>query len=151
MLWAVSTPVGLLLFMGRRPAFVALPIFISSLAVLGVLEGALADLADLPDQIITAFYVLKFGAASVVLFAILLYAIVERDRAQERSDFLLLNILPRSIAERLKREPGTIADRFEETTILYMDLVGFTPYLRSCLRRTWSRGSTTSTPTSIEW
>jgi class 3 adenylate cyclase len=43
-----------------------------------------------------------------------------------RSEALLLNVLPRPIADRLKREPGTIADRFETVTILFADLVDFT-------------------------
>ena len=46
--------------------------------------------------------------------------------AQERSERLLLNILPVSIAERLKQEHSTIADSFTEVTVLFADLVGFT-------------------------
>mgnify|MGYP001285270792 CR=1 FL=1 len=46
----------------------------------------------------------------------------EQDRAEE----LLLNILPPSVAEQLKRSSAAIADRFEEATILFADLVGFT-------------------------
>ena len=40
---------------------------------------------------------------------------------------LLLNILPAPIAERLKREPGVIADAFDEVTVLFVDIAGFTP------------------------
>lgn len=42
------------------------------------------------------------------------------------SDDLLHSILPDSIVKRLKAEPGIIADRFEATTILFADIVGFT-------------------------
>jgi class 3 adenylate cyclase len=45
---------------------------------------------------------------------------------QEKSERLLLNILPQPIAERLKQERGTIADSFAEVTVLFADLVGFT-------------------------
>ena len=45
---------------------------------------------------------------------------------QEQSDRLLLNILPQLIAERLKEEQSTIADSFDEVTVLFADLVGFT-------------------------
>ncbi len=48
------------------------------------------------------------------------------DTARETSERLLLNVLPRSIAERLKRDPGTIADSFEEATVLFSDIAGFT-------------------------
>ena len=47
----------------------------------------------------------------------------ERDKVER----LLLNILPQPIAERLKRETCTIADSFAEATIMFADIVGFTP------------------------
>ncbi|WP_299017569.1 adenylate/guanylate cyclase domain-containing protein [uncultured Photobacterium sp.] len=46
---------------------------------------------------------------------------------QERSEHLLLNVLPAPIAERLKDGEETIADSFSEVTILFADLVNFTP------------------------
>jgi class 3 adenylate cyclase len=45
---------------------------------------------------------------------------------QEKSEKLLLNILPQPIAERLKKGERTIADYFPEVTVLFSDLVGFT-------------------------
>jgi hypothetical protein len=48
------------------------------------------------------------------------------DNELRRSEDLLLNILPKSIAERLKNNPGTIADGFKSVTILFADLVNFT-------------------------
>jgi class 3 adenylate cyclase len=45
---------------------------------------------------------------------------------RERAERLLLNILPESIAKRLKNEQETIADSFEEVTVLFADLVNFT-------------------------
>lgn len=45
---------------------------------------------------------------------------------QERSERLLLNILPESIAARLKETPEVIADRFDAVTVLFADIVGFT-------------------------
>ena len=45
--------------------------------------------------------------------------------ATQRSERLLLNILPYSIVERLKRGDQTIAERYEEVTVLFADLVDF--------------------------
>ncbi|HEX3266322.1 MAG TPA: adenylate/guanylate cyclase domain-containing protein, partial [Candidatus Limnocylindrales bacterium] len=45
----------------------------------------------------------------------------------ERAESLLLNILPGSIAERLKGHPGTIADQFAAASVLFADVVDFTP------------------------
>ena len=45
---------------------------------------------------------------------------------QEKSEKLLLNILPKPIAERLKQNETTIAEYFPEVTVLFADIVGFT-------------------------
>jgi class 3 adenylate cyclase len=45
---------------------------------------------------------------------------------KERSEALLLNILPRTIVERIRRGETVIADRVAEATILFSDLVDFT-------------------------
>jgi class 3 adenylate cyclase len=45
---------------------------------------------------------------------------------QERSERLLLNVLPAPVAARLKDQPGVIADAFQEVTVLFADMVNFT-------------------------
>ncbi|USR92206.1 response regulator [Phormidium yuhuli AB48] len=54
---------------------------------------------------------------------------------QGKSERLLLSILPKPIAERLKQNPRTIADSFNDVTVLFADIVGFT--------KLWSRISPT--------
>lgn len=51
--------------------------------------------------------------------------IIEKERA--KSESLLLNILPEDTAKVLKERNGTIADYFDEVSILFADMVGFTP------------------------
>ncbi len=46
--------------------------------------------------------------------------------AQQKSERLLLNILPAPIAENLKKGEGSLAERFESATVLFADLVNFT-------------------------
>jgi class 3 adenylate cyclase len=48
------------------------------------------------------------------------------DRLRRENERLLLNILPSSIAGRLRLGEEHIADRFEEVTVLFADIVGFT-------------------------
>ncbi len=64
---------------------------------------------------------------------LLQYFVAQRDLSfgllrleQEKTEHLLLNILPGEIAIQLKNQPGTIADYYNEVTILFADLVGFT-------------------------
>ncbi|MFP4007232.1 MAG: adenylate/guanylate cyclase domain-containing protein [Spirulinaceae cyanobacterium] len=47
-------------------------------------------------------------------------------REQQKSESLLLNIFPMAIAKRLKENPGAIAEQFDQATILFADIVGFT-------------------------
>jgi adenylate cyclase len=47
-------------------------------------------------------------------------------KEQKKTEGLLLNILPEAIADRLKSQPGVIADKFEKATVLFADLVNFT-------------------------
>ncbi len=47
---------------------------------------------------------------------------------QEQTEKLLLNILPKPIALRLQKEQKLIADHFDEVSVLFADLVGFTEF-----------------------
>ncbi|MBD1995661.1 PAS domain-containing protein [Leptolyngbya sp. FACHB-541] len=70
----------------------------------------------------------SFGGISVFIHDITVRKTVEEALRyqQEQSEHLLLNILPEAIADRLKIEEEAIADSFDETTILFADLVNFT-------------------------
>jgi ligand-binding sensor domain-containing protein/class 3 adenylate cyclase len=48
------------------------------------------------------------------------------EQERERSESLLLNVLPAPIANRLKGGERTIADKFDAVTVLFSDIVGFT-------------------------
>ncbi len=50
------------------------------------------------------------------------------EEEQARSERLLLNVLPAPIAERLKAGEEPLADLFDDSTVLFADLVGFTAY-----------------------
>ena len=57
--------------------------------------------------------------------------LAEIQAEREKSERLLRNILPQSIADRLKRGETMIADHFDSATVLFADLVGFTPLSRT--------------------
>ncbi len=50
---------------------------------------------------------------------------------QEKSERLLLNILPQAIAQQLKEYQGALAERFDSATVLFADIVNFTPFSAS--------------------
>jgi adenylate cyclase len=133
-LWALFSPLGALMFHGAREA---VPWFAAFLALIGVavaVDGALPSRADeIPATVAVAFFALNIVGVSLTAFLLLQYFVRARDRAhrllaaeRERSERLLLNILPAPIAERLKVASGVIAERREDVTVLFADLAGFT-------------------------
>jgi len=51
---------------------------------------------------------------------------------QQKSEQLLLNILPEAIVTQLKQFQGSLAERFDEATVLFADIVNFTPLAAQC-------------------
>ena len=134
-LWAVVAPLGALMFIGlrqSRPWFLG---FLALIVVSGVLEFVHAlPQPTIPERVRVVFFLLNLGAVALTVFVLLLYFVGEREKMKAaldaehaRSEGLLLNVLPAPVAERLKRSDGVIADGFEEVTVLFADIVGFTP------------------------
>ncbi len=131
-LWSLLAPIGALVFGARRAALWLLA-FLALVATAGVLEGSLRGTNALPDWLRTAFFVLNIAAISTLAVTLLAVFNRQRDQAmhllaaeQERSEGLLLNILPKQIADRLKAGERRIADSHGHATVLFADLVGST-------------------------
>jgi guanylate cyclase len=71
-----------------------------------------------------AFNLVAFG---LVMLIAMIYFVRQRDRFQKESDDLLHNILPDEVAMRLKADEALIADDYESASVLFADMVGFTP------------------------
>ncbi|KAA0109513.1 adenylate/guanylate cyclase domain-containing protein [Mycolicibacterium sp. P1-5] len=87
-----------------------------------------------PRWLVNAGFVITTVSACVMIFATVWYAMREVSRAEAamefeylRSEALLANILPATIAARLKDPArGVIADRYDDASILFADIAGFT-------------------------
>jgi class 3 adenylate cyclase len=84
------------------------------------------------------FFALNFVAMSSIFYFLVRHFVLEMDRIKsqlveekKQSERVLLNILPKSIASRLKREEGLIADGHADVTVLFADLVNFTQLTES--------------------
>ena len=108
--------------------------YLALLALSGFLQHYVRLTNHLPPGFVNAFFVLNIGAVSSIAFILLHYFVGQKELAfrllrieQDRSEGLLLNVLPRDIAARLKRGERIIADHHPSVSILFADLVGFTP------------------------
>jgi class 3 adenylate cyclase len=128
-LWALVGVFGALFFYSARGAVPWFLVFVGLTIVSGLVDRNMAShAAAIPSGIQVAFFVLNVLGVALTAFLLLQYSTRAREDALARSDGLLLNVLPRSIATRLKRRPGVIADRYEDVTVLFADVADFTPY-----------------------
>jgi class 3 adenylate cyclase len=77
--------------------------------------------------LVVLFFVLNVGGVSAVIYSLLQYFMKGLATERAKSELLLLNVLPRPIARRLKGGEHPIADHIDEAAVLFADLVGFTP------------------------
>lgn len=141
-LWAITSPMGALVFVGARQAVPWFLAFVGLVVFTAAIDPALASGApDIPQGLIITFFALSVLGVATTVFAVLQYFVRARERAltdlarqhealeleQAKSERLLLNVLPEPIAARLKEHEGVIADDLPAVTVLFADIVGFTP------------------------
>ena len=127
-LWALTAPLGAVFFIGARQAIPWFAAFAALVVFSGVIDPALSDGApDIPEAVVVAFFAMNLLAVSATVFLLVQYSVRAREAEHERSERLLLNVLPESVAHRLKRSDGRIADAYPEATVLFADIVEFTP------------------------
>jgi adenylate cyclase len=134
-LWGILAPLGALVFSDVRNAarwYVAYVVVFLGSGIAGELLGAVEP--AVPEWFTSAMLGLNVAVGGTIVFTLLAVFAGQRRNAlaalreeQAKSESLLLNILPRSIADKLKAETQTIADQFSSASILFADVVDFTP------------------------
>ena len=133
-LWGILAPVGALVFRGVRAGIRWYVAFVVVFLASGIAGSLLGTKSSVPVWFTTTMLALNVTVGGSMVFTLLtLFAKQRQDAlvalrgAQEQAESLLLNILPGSIAERLKAHPSTIADQFSAASVLFADVVDFTP------------------------
>jgi adenylate cyclase len=134
-LWGTLAPLGALVFgdvrTARRWYGAYVVVFLGS-GIAGELLGGVSP--AVPRWFTSTMLGLNVVVSGTIAFTLLAVFARQRREAlvalrdeQAKAENLLLNILPRSIADRLKAQTQTIADQFSSASILFADVVDFTP------------------------
>jgi class 3 adenylate cyclase len=140
-LWGLMAPVGAVTVLGTRQSVPWFFAWLFMTVMAGVFDFLLSGTVGKFDlQTVAVFFVLNFAAISVMIYSLLWYFASEKQKLRtmvdasheeirlerDRSEKLLLNILPPAIAERLKRNEVNIAQGHADVTVMFADIVGFT-------------------------
>ncbi|MEH6405328.1 MAG: adenylate/guanylate cyclase domain-containing protein, partial [Sneathiella sp.] len=134
--WSLISPLSALIYFGTRRATYWFFAFLL-LIVIGIFIDfpALSHTNAIPPLFIILFFAMNISGLSTVAFVFLRYFVKANERAYEllekerlRSENLIENMLPPAIAERLKQDQKTIANKLDDISILFADISGFTRY-----------------------
>ena len=141
-LLALLAPIGAMVCYGPRESIPWFFAYVVLTVISGVFDFFLAsgESYGMPIKTVAVFFVLNFTIISTMVYLLLRHFVQERNRYEkrlaeqhglvrverEKSERLLLSILPPHVAERLKSNPGTIADGFADVSVMFADVVDFT-------------------------
>lgn len=133
-LWSALAPLGSIAFVSARRAVLWFLAFLAVLVVTTLVGADLRAVNQLPNAVVLLFFLLNLAGPATVAFVLLVAFASQRETAlgalrseQRKADALLLNILPQRIADLLKGGERHVAEGFEAATILFADVVDFTP------------------------
>ena len=133
-LWSLICPLGALLFSKPHHAPWWFLAYLGLIILSGLIEPYVRIANNLSPALVTFFFAANIGGVASIAFILLYYFVGQKNIAlkllrleQEKSESLLLNVLPKEIAAILKNENRTIADYFDGASILFADMVNFTP------------------------
>ncbi len=124
-LWAMITVLINLILFGSRPAVLWFGAFTAAVLASAWMEEHVSPTHQLGSPAFDA--AMNIVLAMAVTLAVMLYFTKQRDHFRRLSDDLLHNILPPPIAARLKAGDEPIADDVPSASVMFADIVGFTP------------------------
>lgn len=128
MVWAFLGPLTALMFLSLRQSIASFSVFLGSLAITVALNDYFASHGQpVSESTMLFFFFMNLCFASTVVFIFASYFVGSALKEREKANALLLNVLPKEIAPRLKASSQTIADYYDSASVLFADIVGSTP------------------------
>jgi guanylate cyclase len=129
LVWAFLVPAYALLALGPRSAMRWFGAFLATVFVAVAIDPVVRGRFEpLPYGVQLAFTVQNVAGPLTVTFLLLRYVDLRRRAAEARSEELLTNAIPASIATRLRHGETRIAEAHPSTTVVFADIAGFTPW-----------------------
>ena len=125
--WSSVVVIGALIALDGRAGLVWFILSLFALFLAVVLPESIDPLYDVEPASTGDIVLGTLLGVAVFSYAGMAYFVRQRDRFQQQSDDLLHNILPDEIATRLKADTSMIADDYESASVLFADIVDFTP------------------------
>ncbi len=132
-LWSLIVPMGALIFASKKEGGLWVAAFVLLVVLGGLLDPFLREGNGLSAGVVRALFVMNILGPSSIALGMLIYFTGQQERSmrllhleQEKSDRLLLNVLPAEIAPLLRDGHRVVAERFEAVSVLFADIVGST-------------------------
>jgi guanylate cyclase len=125
-IWSLLSPLGALLFYKKKSA----PGWLLAFTILVVISVYFKPTLNLENNLtpgqVNLFFVINLIAVGSLIFLMVFYFVGQKNYYQARSEALLLNILPKEIAEELKTNGSAAARQFDSVTVMFTDFKNFT-------------------------
>ncbi len=133
-IWAILSPVGALLIVGYRQSLPWFALFAALVGVSWLLNDTFASSAlPIPSRLKSLYFAMNLLGTATILYSVMSYFQSQKElvmatlaEEQKKTEKLLLNILPSSVAIKLKNNNFDTARDHEAVTIMFADMVNFT-------------------------
>ncbi len=128
LMWGIGvTAVSTLLFR-RREALAVAGLVIAAAIIFGFLEQTLQSGRAAPNPVLPSVtFAYTLITLTIVLIPVIALLFGRLSFERERAEGLLLNVLPAEVAAELKEHGQTTARHYDSISVLFADIVGFTP------------------------
>jgi adenylate cyclase len=132
-IWSLISPLGALLLYRTDKAYRWLYVYLGLLIISAGVQPFVRSTNNLPATLVLVFFLLNIGTVSVIVFLLLAYFVDGKELLlgllrieQDKSERLLMQMLPKEVAPLLKEGNQTVAKRFDSLSVMFADIVGFT-------------------------
>jgi guanylate cyclase len=129
LVWGFLVPAYAILALGPRRALRWFWVYLALIVFMVVVDPWVRAAVPPASYAVQLFGTVQNAVIPLaIVFLLLRYTDLRRQAAEAQVEELLTNAIPRPIVARLRRGERRIAERYAETTVLFADIVGFTPW-----------------------